>query len=123
MKTINPNQGLSTLLNHVGEGENPLHAHVMPIYQTSTFSFPDVETGAAIFKGEASGYIYTRLSNPNLDQLAHKIAILEGLDLLRREPEKPDMEIVGGMVFSSWMAAISSAVLARTHAGQTIIAQ
>ena len=123
MTQINPDLGLSTLVNHVGEGENPLHAHVMPIYQTSTFSFPDVETGAAIFKGEAPGYIYTRLSNPNLDQLAHKIAVLEGLDLLRQEPEKPDKEIVGGMVFSSGMAAVSSAVLARTQAGQTIIAQ
>lgn len=123
MTQINPDLGLSTLVNHVGEGENPLHAHVMPIYQTSTFSFPDVETGAAIFKGEAPGYIYTRLSNPNLDQLAHKIAVLEGLDLLRQEPEKPDKEIVGGMVFSSGMAAVSSAVLARTRAGQTIIAQ
>ncbi len=52
MDPIDPRQGLSTLVNHVGEGHNPQHSHVTPIYQTSTFSFPDVETGAATFKGQ-----------------------------------------------------------------------
>jgi methionine-gamma-lyase len=117
---------MSTLVNHVGEGRDPLLSHVSPIYQTSTFYFPDVATGAALLKGEQEGYIYTRLSNPNLDQVAAKIAALEGLDLLRAEraqSERPAEQVVACQVLASGMAAISTAILARVKGGQTIIAQ
>jgi len=114
---------MGSLSTHVGEGDNPYEAHVMPIYQTSTFGFPDVATGAAIFKGEKQGYIYTRMKNPNLDQLALKYAVLEGLDLLRENPDIPVENVVGGFVFSSGMAAIATSILARAKAGDTIIAQ
>ena len=123
MSSINPRHGIGTLVTHVSEVRNPLNAHVTPIYQTSTFSFPDVETGADRFKGEEPGYIYTRLNNPNLEQLALKIAVLEGIDLLRQQPEKQVEEVVGGLVFASGMAAITAAILARVKGGQTIIAQ
>jgi methionine-gamma-lyase len=123
MTSINPQHGIGTLVTHVTEMQNPLNTHVAPIYQTSAFTFPDVETGAGRFRGEEPGYIYTRLNNPNLEQLALKIAVLEGLDLLRAQPEKPVEEIVGGQVFASGMAAVAAAVLARVKGGQTIIAQ
>jgi methionine-gamma-lyase len=123
MPFIDPKHGIGTLVTHAGEMSNPLNSHVMPIYQTSAFSFPDVETGAGRFRGDEPGYIYTRLNNPNLEQLAYKIAVLEGLDLLRAQPEKPAEEVVGGLVFASGMAAITAAILARVKGGQTIIAQ
>lgn len=123
MKKIDPKMGMGSLSTHVGEGDNPYDAHVMPIYQTSTFGFPDVATGAAIFKGEKPGYIYTRMKNPNLDQLAMKYAVLEGLDILRENPEIPAENVVGGFVFSSGMAAIVTSILARAKTGDTIIAQ
>jgi methionine-gamma-lyase len=123
MGYFRPQQGIGTLVNHVAEGNNPYHAHVTPIYETSTFAFPDVATGMAIWRGEQPGYIYTRLGNPNLDQLAEKIAVLEGLDLLRAEPQRPTAEIVRGLVFATGMAAVTSALLARVQSGDTIIAQ
>jgi methionine-gamma-lyase len=123
MTKISSEFGLGTLLNHTGEGDNPHQAHVTPIYQTSTFCFPDAETGGRIFAGEQEGYIYTRVGNPNATQLAQKIAILEGIDLLRAQPGKAMEEIVAGWVFSSGMAAISAAILARVRPGETIIAQ
>ena len=123
MPSLDPRHGIGTLVTHAGEMDNPLDAHVTPIYQTATFAFPDVQTGANRFKGEDPGYIYTRLRNPNLDQLAEKIAVLEGLDLLRAEPHSPAGDVVGGMVFASGMAAIAAAVLAKVKGGQTIIAQ
>ena len=83
MEKINPQNGLGTLLTHATEGGDPRFAHVTPIYQTSVFDFPDVETVAGIFKGEIPGLNYTRWNNPNQQQLADKIAVLEGLDLLR----------------------------------------
>jgi len=123
MSKIDPKHGLGTLVNHVGEGLDPRHSHVTPIYQSSIFSFPDAETGASIFKGETPGYIYTRLGNPNLDQYAGKIAVLEGLDLLRARPETSVEETVAGIVFGSGMAAVTAAILGRVKGGQTIIAQ
>ncbi len=123
MGHINPHNGIGTLVNHIAEGEHPLHSHIAPIYQTSTFGFPDVATGAAIFKGEDPGYTYTRMKNPNQVYLADKIAALEGLDLLRAQPERPFEQIVAGQVFATGMAAITSAILARVSGGQTIIAQ
>ncbi len=72
MTSIDPDHGIGTLVTHVTEMLNPLNTHVTPIYQTSAFVFPDVQTGAGRFKGEEPGYIYTRLNNPNLEQLACK---------------------------------------------------
>lgn len=115
--------GLSTLAVHVGEGQDPLHAHVTPIYQTSTFSFPDVATGAALFAGQREGYVYTRIGNPNARHLARKIAALEAYDLLRRQPDKQLDELVAGWVLSTGMGAISTAILARVKAGETLISQ
>jgi methionine-gamma-lyase len=123
MTEINPRHGIGTLVTHTGEMRNPLNAHVTPIYQTSTFNFPDVETGAARFRGEEPGYIYTRLNSPNFEQLAKKIAVLEGLDLLREQPDRPVEEICAGLVFASGMAAVTSAILARVKTGHKIIAQ
>jgi methionine-gamma-lyase len=79
MYHFSANHSISTLVTHVGEDDNPHHTHVTPIYQTSTFNFPDVATGAGIVARTEPGYYYTRLGNPNLDHLARKIAILEGL--------------------------------------------
>ena len=123
MTRIASDYGISTIVNHLAEGENPHHAHVTPIYQTSTFGFPDVETGGRIFVGEEPGYTYTRGGNPNSDQLARKYAYLEGLDLVRQRPDTPPDEIVAGEVTASGMAAITSAVLGRVRAGQTVVAQ
>ena len=115
--------GSDPMVNHAGEFQDPRHAHVTPIYQSSAFVFPDVDFGAGIFKGETPGYYYTRIKNPNLDLLAYKYACLEGYDLINAHPEKKPEEIVSGMVFASGMAAITAVFLARCKAGDTIIAQ
>lgn len=123
MTSIPSRCGLGTLVNHVGEQADPRNAHIAPIYQTSTFRFPDVDTGAAMFRGEEDGFIYTRYDNPNFRQVSAKLAALEALDLLRADPARPLEQVAAARLFSSGMAAITGAVLARVQAGQTIIAQ
>lgn len=123
MANVSSRFGIGTLVNHIGEGKNPYHAHIRPIYQTSTFSFPDVATGAAIIEGQQAGYVYSRSRNPNADQLAQKIAYLEALDLLRNDPQAEAEDIVAGKTFASGMAAISTAIVARARAGETILVQ
>ncbi|MBN1265145.1 MAG: aminotransferase class I/II-fold pyridoxal phosphate-dependent enzyme [Anaerolineales bacterium] len=123
MKSKNIPLNIGTLVNHYTEGEHAQHAHVAPIYQTSTFSFEDVQAGADIFTGKSDAYTYTRLGNPNARQLAQKLAALEGLDLLAQNPGVDPVKLVGGRVFSSGMAAISAVLLSLAKAGETIIAQ
>lgn len=120
MYRISPKDGLNTLVTHYTEAHNPQYAHVTPIYQTSTFNFPDTASGAKIVEGAKPGYYYTRMGNPNLEQFARKVALLEGRDLIKSaEPE----QVVAGQVFASGMAAVSAAILGRVRSGETIIAQ
>ena len=49
----------------------------VPIFQTSTFSFPSAEAGAARFIGEEPGFIYTRMGNPTVQALEEGVAALE----------------------------------------------
>jgi methionine-gamma-lyase len=123
MYQFSASHSISTLVTHVGEDENPHHTHVTPIYQTSTFNFPDVATGAGIVARTQPGYYYTRLGNPNLEQLARKIALLEGLDLIRLHPDADPDSLVAGLVFASGMAAITAVLLSCLKSGDTIIAQ
>jgi methionine-gamma-lyase len=63
---------------HAG-GLQPVFGEVSPpIFQTSTFTFPDAETGAARFTGAQPGYIYTRMGNPTVQALEEAVAALEG---------------------------------------------
>ena len=123
MYHFSASHSISTLVTHVGEDNNPHYTHVTPIYQTSTFNFPDVATGAGIVARTQPGYYYTRLGNPNLDHLARKIAILEGLDLIRLQPEVDPNSLVAGQVFTSGMAAITAVLFSLLKTDDTIIAQ
>jgi len=123
MYQFSASHSLSTLVTHVGEDNHPHYTHVSPIYQTSTFNFPDVATGAGIVARTEAGYYYTRLGNPNLDHLARKISILEGLDLIRQQPDVDPMSMVAGQVFTSGMAAITAVLLSLLKSGDTIVAQ
>ncbi len=115
--------GIGTLVTHLGEYQNPYFAHVMPLYQSAAFCFPDVQSGAEIFAGQQPGFIYSRLGNPNHDLLAKKIAALEAFDLLVGNPAATLEETAAGLVFSSGMAAINTLLLALAKAGDTIIVQ
>jgi methionine-gamma-lyase len=123
MPKFSPNHGLSTIAIQAEEMDNPHHAHIMPIYQSTTFAFPDVRTGQEIFSQNQPGYYYSRIDNPNAAQLAKKYAILEGIDLIRARPEIPPEQVVAGKVFASGMAAIATAVLAKCKPGDSLIAQ
>jgi len=78
-----------------------------PIYQTSTFAFRDADHGARLFKQEETGYIYTRLSNPTINLLAKKVALLESTE--------------AGVVFASGLAAIFNLVVTLSKAGEHIV--
>ena len=53
-------------------------ARAVPIYQTTSYVFPDVDHAAALFNLERAGHIYSRISNPTVAVLEERIAALEG---------------------------------------------
>lgn len=123
MTRSKPNHAFDTQSLHAGSIPDAGQPLVQPIYQSSTFVFDDVASGAALFRHEAPGYIYTRLGNPNQELLASRIAALEGFDLLQARPDATPQQLVDGRVFSSGMAAVSAAILAYCKSGDLVLAQ
>ena len=60
-KKVKPEHGMSTIVNHVGEGGHDKHAHLMPIYQTSTFGFDTVEEAGEVLQARKNP---TRIREP-----------------------------------------------------------
>lgn len=103
---------------HGGKGNKDQYgAHTSPIYQTSTFVFDDVESGAKAFRHEEGGasHVYSRLGNPTVEELERTICALETYHL-------DNSEQYMGMAFGSGMAAISTGIISFAYGGH-IIAQ
>ena len=117
-------QQMATTAIHAGETHEGMGSHVAPIYQSSTFTFPNMAAVEAQAEGETEGYMYGRGSHPNRKALAAKLAALEGYQLIREAREMgADGPVVGAEIFSSGMAAISAALLGVAQAGDHVITQ
>ncbi len=118
MERARSDHGFGTHAIHACELEDRFGAHTTPLYQSSVFEFPDVETGQEVFSGRRAGYIYTRWRNPTIRVLERRVAALEGLGLRDGGAPEPDAR-----AFASGMAAITAAVLASAERGGAVVAQ
>ena len=94
----------------IHHGYNPAdheQALTPPLHLTSTFAFPDAQTGGALFAGEAEGHVYSRISNPTVSLLESRIASLEGAE--------------AGLATGSGMGAISATLWTLLKPGDEII--
>jgi methionine-gamma-lyase len=88
-----------------------------PIFQTSTFVFETAEEGKAFFEvayglrerghEEATGLIYSRLNNPDLEVLEDRLTLWDRAEACA--------------VFASGMAAIATTLLAYAHPGDVLL--
>ena len=98
-----------TLSLHAGQEPDPATgARAVPIYQTTSYVFRDVDHAAALFNMERVGHIYSRISNPTVAVLEERIAALEGG--------------VGAVATSSGQAALHLAIVTLMGAGRHIVA-
>jgi len=68
-----------TLALHAGQRPDPATgARAVPIYQTTSYVFDDVDSAAALFNLEQPGYVYSRISNPTVAAFEERMAALEG---------------------------------------------
>lgn len=99
-----------TLQVHAGQ-ETPdpaTDARAVPIYQTTSYVFPNTESATARFALSEPGNIYTRIMNPTTDVFERRINALEGG--------------IGALALSSGSAATTYAVQNVAHAGDHIVA-
>ena len=80
----------------------------VPIYASTTYKYETSQQMADLFDLKASGYFYTRLANPTNDQVAKKIAALEGG--------------VAAILTSSGQAASTFSILNLCQAGDHVVA-
>ena len=78
-----------------------------PIHMTSTFVFETTQQGSARFAGEEAGHVYSRKSNPTLDLLERRIAVLDGAE--------------AGLALSSGIWAVTSAMWTLLSPGDELI--
>ncbi len=98
-----------TLALHAGAAPDPATgARATPIYQTTSFVFPDSDHAAALFNMERAGHVYSRISNPTCAVLEERIAALEGG--------------VGAIATASGQAALHLAIVTLLGAGSHIVA-
>ena len=103
------NWSFETRQIHAGQTPDPATgARALPIYQTSSFVFPDADTAAARFALQDLGPIYTRIGNPTQQAVEDRIASLEGG--------------VGALLLASGQAAETFAILNIAEAGDHIVA-
>jgi len=68
-----------TLSLHAGQTiDGEFGARATPIYQTTSYVFPDTDTASSIFNLERGGHAYSRITNPTVGVLEQRIAALEG---------------------------------------------
>ena len=85
----------------------------LPVHRTAAFAFDSAQEYADLLSGAQTGYSYSRVDNPTSAAFAAAVAALEGVGL--------DEEVVG-QPFASGMAAISTVLMALTHAGAHVVA-
>ena len=68
-----------TLALHAGQRPDPTTgSRAVPIYQTTSYVFDDVDQAAGLFNLDLPGHIYTRISNPTVSAFEERMAALEG---------------------------------------------
>jgi cystathionine beta-lyase/cystathionine gamma-synthase len=98
-----------TELIHRGEraGHSGSTSLTTPIYETSTFVFESARDVERYQDGTLSAYLYSRYENPTIVAAEEKIAAVDGAET--------------SLVFSSGMAAISTALMSLLNAGDEIV--
>ncbi len=98
-----------TLALHAGQRPDPVTgARAVPIYQSTSYVFRDVEHAASLFNLEVGGHIYSRISNPTVAVLEERLAALEGG--------------VGALAVASGQAALHLAIATLMGQGGHIVA-
>jgi O-succinylhomoserine sulfhydrylase len=88
--------------------ETPEKEHSTPLFLTSSFTYEDAEEMRAVFADEKEGNIYSRFSNPSVQEFTDRLAALEGAET--------------GFATASGMSSIVATFLAFLKKGDHLLA-
>ena len=101
-------KGPSTRLIHTGEFKTPPDvALTTPIYETAAFVFDSADQVRRYQEGRSDRFLYSRYGNPTVVAAEEKLAALDNAER--------------GLVFSSGMGAVSTALLALLRSDDEIV--
>jgi O-succinylhomoserine sulfhydrylase len=93
---------IRTQIERTTEGE-----HSSPLFLTSSFCFDEAETMRAAFADESDDNIYSRFSNPNVQEFVDRLAVLEHAE--------------AGFATASGMSAVFGSFMALLKAGDHLL--
>lgn len=110
--------GIGSTAIHASGHDNPNHAHLTPIYASSTFTFDSAMEGSERFAGKDKTKIYSRWGNPSFTTAEETIAALEtfGLNDENGNPLK-----VKALLHSSGQAALTTLFLGTLKTGDAVL--
>ena len=88
--------------------QTPEKEHSTPLFLTSSFTYEDAEEMRAVFADEKEGNIYSRFSNPTVQEFTDRLAALEGAE--------------AGFATASGMSAIVATFLTFLKKGDHLLA-
>lgn len=108
VKQRNVSPGLATLAVWAGEQNSLWEGSTqVPVVHSVSFGYTDLEEWLAVARGERSGHIYSRNTNPTVAAFEQKIAALEGAEC--------------ATAFSTGMAAISGTLHTLLAPGDRVV--
>ena len=118
MKRSFPLTGISSVAVHTGHDHHPDHAHITPIYATSTFTFDSAEEGMARFAGSDKTKIYSRWGNPSFTVAEEIIAALESFGIANDDDTPLELK---ALLHASGQGAMTTLFLSTLQSGDTIL--
>jgi O-succinylhomoserine sulfhydrylase len=103
-RTLRP----ATQLVHGGTVRSQFEETSEALFLTQGYLYDTAEQAEARFKGEESGYIYSRFANPTVAMFERRMALLEGAEAARAT--------------ASGMAAVTASLMGQLKAGDHIVA-
>jgi cystathionine beta-lyase/cystathionine gamma-synthase len=100
-------KGPTTAIIHTAERRAPAASLTTPVYETTTFVFETADEVRLYNEGKSDKYLYSRYTNPTVEAVEQKIALLENAE--------------AAIVLSAGMAATSTALFALLRAGDEIV--
>ncbi|MCE7061048.1 PLP-dependent aspartate aminotransferase family protein [Dyadobacter sp. CY343] len=89
-------------------GKTKYREHSTPLFLTSSFTFESAEQGKALFEETEPGNIYSRFSNPTVQEFVDKVCMLEDCE--------------DGVATATGMAAVFASMAALLKTGDHILA-
>lgn len=111
-------KGIGTTAIHASGHNNADHAHLTPVYASSTFTFDTTTEGSERFAGKDKTKIYSRWGNPSFTTAEEIITELETFGLKNETGEPLEAK---ALLHSSGQAALSTLFLGTLSKGDAVL--